>query len=259
MEAIVLEHVDFDYERPRQPALPVLRDINLTLLPATICAILGPTGCGKSTILNLVAGLLVPRQGRVRWPDHISRRCGYVFQSPTLLPWRTLRSNALFGAQLAGLDPAQSAELCADLLERYGLSAFATSFPAALSGGMQQRLSLIRAILAGGRVLLLDEPFSNIDVVLRRQLQSDLAQVVEERRLLTLMVTHDVEEAVMLADTVVVLSSNPASICREIAIPEPRAERLGARPAILAGVLPVLSEIWDALSRSADTKSAVHA
>lgn len=193
-----------------------------------VTAVVGPSGCGKTTLLNVLAGLVEPQEGEVHTPsgDGHGRRAGYVFQSPSLIPWLSVRRNALFGAEVGrGLDAAVELR-CGSLLNRFGLRGFSDAFPRALSGGMQQRVALARAVLAEARVILLDEPFSGTDYLLKWELEEELSQVVDEEALVAVLVTHDLDEAARLADKVVVLSVRPGRVKAQIEIDAPRASRL---------------------------------
>ena len=204
--------------------LPVLEDVSLHAAPGEFVALLGPSGCGKSTLLRLVAGLDRPRSGRllvdddeVRGPDP-SRVV--VFQDPTLYPWRTVWRNASLGLETRGLLKQQKQRVDA-ALELVGLQKFAKAFPHQLSGGMAQRASLARALVNDPRLLILDEPLGKLDSLTRLAMQGELTRLWQSRGFTVLMVTHDVEEALLLANRVIVFSDRPARIRADLAVDLP--------------------------------------
>jgi NitT/TauT family transport system ATP-binding protein len=205
----------------RGAALPVLDDISLDVAPGEFVALLGPSGCGKSTLLRLVAGLEPPTSGllavddeRITGPDP-SRVV--VFQDPTLFPWRTVRDNAALGLEARGLLP-RHARRVDDALRLVGLAGFGDAYPHQLSGGMAQRASLARALVNEPRLLILDEPLGKLDSLTRLTMQSELVSLWQRERFTALMVTHDVEEALLLAQRVIVLSDRPARIKAELRV-----------------------------------------
>jgi NitT/TauT family transport system ATP-binding protein len=203
----------------RGTALPVLDHVDLDLVPGEFVALLGPSGCGKSTLLRLVAGLEPQGSGAllvdgvpIRGPDP-SRLL--VFQDPTLYPWRTVRGNVALGLEARGLRKAQEARID-DALRLVGLTKFADAYPHQLSGGMAQRTALARAMVNEPRLLLLDEPLGKLDALTRLAMQGELVRLWHEKGFTALLVTHDVEEALVLAARVIVLSDRPARIRAEI-------------------------------------------
>jgi NitT/TauT family transport system ATP-binding protein len=207
----------------RGETLPVLDDISLSVEPGEFVALLGPSGCGKSTLLRLVAGLDKPAAGflqangePIAGPDP-SRVV--VFQDPTLFPWRTVRDNVGLGpeAQRAGRKGrGNAAERIDAALELVGLSKFADAFPHQLSGGMAQRAALARALVNDPQLLVLDEPFGKLDSLTRIRMQGELVRLWQHARFSVLLVTHDVEEALYLANRVIVLSERPARIVAQV-------------------------------------------
>ncbi|CAE6737524.1 MAG: ABC transporter ATP-binding protein [Paraburkholderia nemoris] len=212
----------------RGAALPVLQDVSFTVEPGEFVALLGPSGCGKSTLLRLVAGLDTPTQGSVQadgaaiaGPDP-SRVV--VFQDPTLYPWRTVRGNVGVGPQAQrkrfarrnGPQEEQAQQRIDAALELVGLSEFAEAFPHQLSGGMAQRVALARALVNDPALLVLDEPFGKLDSLTRIRMQGELARLWKDARFSVLLVTHDVEEALLLADRVIVFSERPARVVAEV-------------------------------------------
>lgn len=209
--------------------IEVLRPIDLTLGAAETTALVGPSGCGKSTLLRIVAGLEEPSSGAVSIggasPDEIraSGELAIAFQDPSLLPWLTTHGNVALVRQLARL-PADR-EFVETLLELVGLGGFGGRKPAELSGGMRQRAAIARCLATKPRLLLLDEPFGAVDALTRRRLNLELPRLWERDRATTLLVTHDVDEAVLLSDTVLVLSERPAGIVADIKVDVPRPRR----------------------------------
>jgi NitT/TauT family transport system ATP-binding protein len=217
-------------------ALPVLEEIDLVAEPGEFVALLGPSGCGKSTLLRLVAGLEPPSRGRLlvdgREVTGTDPSRTIMFQDPTLYPWRTVRGNAQLGPEARGTRRADAARI-EDALRLVGLDAFAEAYPHQLSGGMAQRASLARALVNEPRLLMLDEPLGKLDSLTRLAMQRELVALWERERFTALLVTHDVEEALLLADRVLVLSDRPARIRADIRVDEPRPRRRDA-PALVA-------------------------
>jgi ABC-type nitrate/sulfonate/bicarbonate transport system ATPase subunit len=188
--------------------------------------LIGPSGCGKSTLLNIVCGLMEPDSGEVLLDGRPVRDrtglFGYMLQKDLLLPWRTVLENAILGPEIAGLDIRAAREEAHGLLPLFGLEGFQNSYPATLSGGMRQRAALLRTFLCRKEVMLLDEPFGALDALTRRQLQQWLLEVWRGFRQTIIFVTHDVDEAVYLADRVYVMTPRPGRIRLDLEIPLPR-------------------------------------
>jgi NitT/TauT family transport system ATP-binding protein len=206
--------------------LPVLNGISLRVAPGEFVALLGPSGCGKSTLLRLVAGLERPTAGRITGDDgreitgpDPSRVV--VFQDPTLYPWRTVRQNVALGPQARGQTGAAVEKRMADALRLVGLAGFADAYPHQLSGGMAQRAALARALVNEPRLLLMDEPLGKLDSLTRLTMQGELVRLWQDRGFTALLVTHDVEEALLMATRVVVLSDRPARVLAEIPVDRP--------------------------------------
>ncbi|HEY3775437.1 MAG TPA: ABC transporter ATP-binding protein [Solirubrobacteraceae bacterium] len=214
--AVRLEHVTRRYVG-RRGAVTALQDVSLELARGGILAVVGPSGCGKSTLLELICGLQRPDQGTVR-----SEPAVLMPQRDLLLPWASALDNAGLALRVQGLSRAQARNQAAPWLERLGLAEFAGARPAELSGGMRQRISFVRSLLAGKDVLALDEPFASLDAITRSEGQAWLAEALAAEPRTVVLVTHDVEEAVLLADRIAVLSARPGRVLAEIANPAPR-------------------------------------
>ena len=207
----------------------IFQNLNMSLERGSFVSIIGPSGSGKSTLLNLIAGIEEPDNGRIYLNDKditgASGNVGYMFQKDLLLPWRTLEENIRLGCDLKGLDRKMTSGESRKWLERFGLLAFAGYYPHQLSGGMRQRGALLRTILFGQSTLLLDEPFGALDALTRREMQYWLLSVWNETQNTVLFVTHDIEEAILLSDKIMVLSKRPAEIVEVIDVNLTRPRR----------------------------------
>jgi NitT/TauT family transport system ATP-binding protein len=246
---ILLDNVSVSYETPRGP-LKVVDRVSLAVDKAEFVVLVGPSGSGKSTILRAIAGLNAAESGTISVdgktvdgpPEHI----GFMFQKDTLLPWQTVRENIEVGLALAGVPSAQWTQRIADLLALLRLSEFRDAYPAQLSGGMRHRVSLGRMLAYQPAVMLMDEPFGALDFQTKAVMGRELLRIWEAERRSILFVTHDIEEAVALADRVLVFSPRPARIVAEhrIDLPRPRNLRaLRGNPDFSA----YTRAIWDAL------------
>ena len=210
----------FDGRRP----LEALRGISLEMAAGDFVSIVGPSGCGKSTLFNLIAGVLPHTAGAITIagesdPDARRRRCGYMFQQDLLFPWRTVLDNAALGLEVSGAcSKAEARQLARALLPRFGIEDFEASRPAELSGGMRQRVALLRTLLLERSLLLLDEPFASLDALTRRELQDWLRDTWSSGSEAALLVTHDVREAVYLSDRVYVMSPRPGRLIAEVVV-----------------------------------------
>lgn len=227
--AIRIDHVDKTFPLEKGRTLAALSNIDLSISKGEFVALLGPSGCGKSTILRLVAALDAPSSGRVSVegapPADLctQHRLGVAFQDHALLPWLDVYANVALPYQVTG-KPVDHARV-SDLIALVGLKGFEKARPKQLSGGMRQRASIARALVLGPDVLLLDEPFGALDAVTRRQMNVELQRTWSAHRITTLLVTHSVEEALFLADRIVVMSGRPGRIIKEVTVPfaRPRA------------------------------------
>jgi NitT/TauT family transport system ATP-binding protein len=230
MIELQLDCVSRDFDMPAGDTYRVLDNISLDVAAGAFAAIVGPSGCGKSTLLNIAAGLLLPTNGRVVSGGTdlagLNQRATYLFQQDALLPWKNVRDNVALGLTLAGVARAEAAARADAWLARIGLTVFAAHYPAQLSGGMRKRVAMAQHWIIDRGLLLMDEPFSALDVHTRQRMETellalwegpaqspspDVSGVSQTSRKTVLFVTHDLEEAIALADEVVVLSAGPAS------------------------------------------------
>jgi NitT/TauT family transport system ATP-binding protein len=190
-------------------------DVSLTVGEGEFVSVVGPTGCGKSTVLNVAAGLLAPSAGRVRVFGEplvgINRRAGYMFQTESLMPWRTALANVMAGLQFRGQATLAAREQAGGWLQRVGLAGFGDRYPHQLSGGMRKRTSLAQTLALDPDLILMDEPFSALDVQTRQLMENELLALWAAKRKAVLFITHDLDEAIALSDRVVVMSAGPAS------------------------------------------------
>ena len=207
--------------------------VSLEVRDGEFLAVVGPSGCGKSTLLRLIAGLLSPASGKVfhngKPVAGPQTTLGIVFQSPVLLEWRTVIDNVLLQLELRGIDPGPYRERAQALLAQVGLGEFGDRYPRELSGGMKQRAAIVRALIHDPPLLLMDEPFGALDALTREQMRIDLEALWAKTRKTVMFITHSIDEAVLLADRVVVMSPRPGRIEREIAVSLPRPRGLDAR------------------------------
>ncbi len=240
---IVLDRVGMTYRAESGP-VEALRDVGFSVGRGELVALVGPSGCGKSTLLRVVAGLRRPTRGSVEVDGRAVTgpipSVGMVFQAPVLLKWRTVRDNVLLPAELAGLERARYRERAEHLLRLVGLDGFADRLPRELSGGMQQRAAICRALLLDPPLLLMDEPFGALDAMTRDEMNLELLRVWGEpaaARKTVVFVTHSIPEAVFLADRVVVMSPRPGRVARVVDVPLPRPRTPATRAAPQFGAL----------------------
>lgn len=211
--------------------LPVLQDLFLTVAPGEFVAIVGASGCGKSTILQIAAGLLQPTSGRVCWGN--DPQLAFVFQEPALMPWATVSENVRLPLKLRGWSKAKSEDAVRSALAAVGLADRASSYPVQLSGGMKMRVSIARALVTQPEVMLLDEPFGALDDLTRGKLNDELGNLSDRHGWTTLFVTHNIYEAVYLADRVLVIDSVNGCINKEISISITRPRPADFRMSVL--------------------------
>jgi NitT/TauT family transport system ATP-binding protein len=226
--AIELRNVTKRFRTPTGLAYTALRDLTLSVAPGEFCAVVGPTGCGKSTTLSLISGLERPSVGEVEVMGQpvqgIDPRIGYVFQSDAVFPWKNVLHNVAMGPQLRHQPKAQALERAREWITRVGLSGFEDRYPYQLSGGMRKRVALAQTFINEPQILLMDEPFSALDVQTRTLMGNELLNLWSSLSASVVFVTHDLEEAIALADRVCVLTAGPATVkgIYTIDLPRPR-------------------------------------
>ena len=213
--ALALESITctFVSREDRTKRYTAVRDTTLVVKPGEFVSVVGPTGCGKSTLLNVAAGLLEPSAGRVRVFGEplagVNSRAGYLFQTDALMPWRNALANIIAGLEFRGVDKTAAAARGHDWLKRVGLAGFGDRYPHQLSGGMKKRVALAQTLILDPEILLMDEPFSALDVQTRQLMENELLELWSANRKSVVFITHDLEEAIALSDRVVVLSAGP--------------------------------------------------
>jgi ABC-type nitrate/sulfonate/bicarbonate transport system ATPase subunit len=231
--ALSFQDVSKQFERSDGPPLEVLRGISFEVPVGRIVAILGPSGAGKSTLLNLAAGLIVPDGGRILVMGQDTRaapdwsRVGYMFQDDRLLPWRGALQNVALSLETGSMSASERGRRAQAGLDLVGLGAFASSYPHQLSGGMRSRVALARSLVGEPEILLMDEPFSRLDAQTRGSMHRELLRIHDMRPISILFITHDVEEGVILADRIVLLSPRPGRVRQQVdvTIDQPRLGR----------------------------------
>ena len=222
MEPILeLKNINYAYHT-LEGETKALTDISFSIASGEFVAIVGPSGCGKSTLLSIISGLLEPEKGLLKTNGKYLREStmniGYMLQHDHLFEWRTVYSNVLLGLEIQHMLSAKSKAKAKELLELYGLKQFSNSKPSELSGGMRQRAALIRTLVLEPDILLLDEPFSALDYQTRLSVGDDIGQIIRNAHKTALLVTHDLSEAVSLADRVIILTERPATIAKIVPI-----------------------------------------
>ena len=248
---IELSGVTKRFVSPTGSLLTAIRDVDLVIEPGQFCAIVGPTGCGKSTTLSLVSGLARPSAGSVRVGgqevDGIATGMSFMFQADALLPWKTVLGNVAMGPQFQGMPKKEAQTEAREWLRRVGLSGFEDHHPHQLSGGMRKRTSLAAALINQPSILLMDEPFGALDVQTKAIMSNELLGLWEQTRPSVIFITHDLEEAVALADKVVVMTVGPGTVkgVFDIDLPRPRGavQEIRFDPRFLE----LHHQIWDSL------------
>lgn len=249
---LVIDNVSKSFVSRTGHNLAVLQDINLTVNEEEFVALVGPSGCGKSTLLNITAGLLAPTSGSASFthlPQGHVPRTGIVFQETGLFPWRSVYDNIAFGLEAMGVPKQEQKDRISHYINLVGLTGFEKALPHHLSGGMRQRVGIARALVINPDLLLMDEPFSALDAQTRTIMQEELVTLWDKTRLSTLYVTHNIQEAVMLADRVVLLSRRPGKISRILNIGIPRSER--ELPQHTEEIAEYIRIIWEHISKDA--------
>lgn len=220
-----IQHLSYAYHT-MQGETPALSDITFTVNSGDFVAIVGPSGCGKSTLLNLLAGMLTPESGTLLLngtplTSDSRRHIGYMLQQDYLLEWRSIWKNVLLGLEIRHELTEESRTYAKQFLEKYGLEKFSQSKPSQLSGGMRQRVALVRTLVLKPELLLLDEPFSALDYQTRLSVGNDIGSIIRKEKKTAILVTHDLAEAVSLADRVIILTARPGRIQRIVSVSFP--------------------------------------
>ena len=225
----------------QQGSLEALQGVSLQVAAGEFLCIVGPSGCGKSTLLRVLGGLVRPTSGEVYMGGELltapRRQIGLVFQKANLMPWRTVLRNVALPLEIKGLKAGQAAQSARELLELVGLEGFEGAYPHELSGGMEQRVAIARALIHDPTILLFDEPFSPLDALTRERMNLELLRIWRAKRKTVVMVTHSIQEAIFLADRILVMSSRPGSIEASFPVPLPRPRRLEMLYSVKFGAL----------------------
>lgn len=238
---------------------PILQHFSMDIKEGEFVSIIGPSGVGKSTLFQLATGLIEPGQGTISLDGNISHtrlgKVGYMPQRDLLMNWRTVVENAALPLEIQGISKKEAGERVKDCLPAFGLEPYADYFPAELSGGLRQRVSLLRATLTGASLLLLDEPFSALDGITRMEMQEWLLELMARLGTTVLMITHDLDEAILLADRVLVLRESPIREAVEVRVPiaRPRPTECRHSPEFTS----VREELWQLLRKRANARHAV--
>ncbi len=226
---IETDHIGLIFPSPAGPTC-VLDDISLRIRDGEFVCIVGPSGCGKTSLLRILGGLLRPNVGSIRLAGKPllspSRAIGFVFQKANLMPWRTVLQNVTLPLEIEGVDFLEAARQAGELLDLVGLKDYGQAYPKELSGGMQQRVTIARALALNPVVLLMDEPFGSLDAINRERMNLELLRIWGNKRKTIVLVTHSIQEAVLLSDRVLVMNSGPGRIVEEVSISLPRPRDL---------------------------------
>jgi len=232
-------------------AVPAIRNVRLDIRRNEFVAVVGPSGCGKSTLLNILAGLYAPDSGHVLIDGHTARgasiRTGHISQTDTLLPWRNVLENVEIGLEIRGVGKRRRRAIAEGLIEQVSLRGFEKSYPFELSGGMRKRAAVIRTLAYDPEIIFMDEPFVGLDVQTRDMLEEDILRIWQETRKTILFVTHDLAEAITLADRVVLLTARPGTVKSEYAITLPRP-RSAVETKFTPQFIRIHKRIWEDLS-----------
>lgn len=231
----------------RKGELSALEDFSLDIYHGEVVCIVGASGCGKSTFLNLVAGFIAPTSGNIVLEGEtisgVEPRCGMIFQNYALFPWMTVMENVAFGPRLKGLTKRQRIDKAQNWIDRVGLKGFEHAYPGELSGGMQQRVALSRALANDPNVLLCDEPFAALDAMTRQIMQEELLHIVQDSQKTVIFITHSIDEALILSDRLVVMSARPGRVKAIYNNDLPRPRKLDVQ--LTDRFLELKREVWD--------------
>jgi NitT/TauT family transport system ATP-binding protein len=257
--AIELQNVTKRFRTPNGGIFTALRDFDLSIQPGEFCAVVGPTGCGKSTTLTMVSGLERASAGTVRVDGKpvsgITPGVGFMFQQDAVFPWKSVLDNVAAGPRFRGRSRSAANEVARDWLRRVGLAGFEDRYPHQLSGGMRKRVALAQSLINEPRVLLMDEPFSALDVQTRSIMSDELLGLWDQTRPAVIFVTHDLEEAIALADKVVVLTAGPGTVKAVFPVNLPRPRRV-QEIRFDAEFIAIYEKIWEALRSEVETAYA---
>ncbi len=214
--AIQIQGVSKSFVSATGEDIQVLNDVSMQIKKQEFFSIVGPSGCGKSTIFNIIAGLLKPTNGKVivcgEEIDQTTGHVGYMMQKDLLLPWRSILDNVTLGLEVKGMSKKDRGDIAMDYLDRYGLASFAEAYPSTLSGGMRQRVALIRTLVTQPDIILLDEPFSALDYQTRLILEDEILSILKSEGKTGVLITHDIEEAIAISDRIAVMSKRPTTV-----------------------------------------------
>ena len=251
---LTMKGISKDFELADGSAIRAVNDVSLTVEENSVCVLLGPSGCGKSTILRMMAGLEDPSAGDIMLKQHPvmgpARERGMVFQAYTSFDWLSVRKNVEFGMKINGVGARERKEKAEHFIKLVGLEKFIDAYPTQLSGGMRQRVAIARTLANGPELLLMDEPFGALDSQTRLQMQQLLLRIWEHKKKTVVFVTHDIDEAILLADRVFVMGSKPGHIRRilNVDIPHPRTLDLAMEPEFIALKREVMDLLHDDLN-----------
>lgn len=222
----IVDDICHSFTNSKMISVQVLSSIQMSVHEQEFLAIVGPSGCGKSTLLNIMSGLIKPSSGRIildgQQLDGISSRIGYISQADSLLPWRNALANVELGLEIRGVPKSRRRKMALDLMEQADLTGFEKSYPFELSGGMRKRVDIIKVLALEPEIIFMDEPFAALDVFTREMLQDYILSLWQATKKTIVFITHDLNEAITLADRVIILTTRPSSIKAEHRIPLPR-------------------------------------